>query len=266
MAWREGPIGFDHAVDFYDETRGLSPEASRATTDLLAFQLRDCKRVLEVGIGTGLMALPLVKHGFHVDGIDLSEPMLQRLREKISGSPISIAVADATRLPFRTGSVEGAYLRHVLHLIPDWRAAVAELVRVVRPGGRILVSITDYTGLYEEVQKRFRLEAGGLPEAVGLQPDDPGSLIAAMSKLGARGHRLPPIRGSRALTLNQFLEHIERGHYTWTWPATEAERRGASRRVRAWLARRFGDLDRPVEPEYTVEWWAFDLSQQPSKG
>ncbi len=260
MAGRERPIVFDHAVDFYDETRGLSPEASRATTDLLASQLRDCQRVLEVGIGTGLMALPLAKHGFHVDGVDLSEPMLQRLREKISGSGISLAVADATRLPFRTGSVEGAYLRHVLHLIPDWRTAVAEVIRVVRPGGRILVSITDYTGLYEEVQKRFLREAGDLPAAVGLQPDDPGSLTAAMSKLGARGHRLPPVRGRRALTLNQFLEHIDRGHYTWTWSATEAERRGASRRVRAWLDRRFGDLDRPVEPEYTVEWWAFDLS------
>ena len=260
MAGREGPIGFDDAVDFYDETRGLSPEASRATTDLLAFELRDCKRVLEVGIGTGLMALPLVEHGFHVDGVDLSEPMLQRLREKISGSRISLAVADATRLPLRTGSVEGAYLRHVLHLISDWRTAVAELVRVVRPGGRILVSITDYTGLYEEVQKRFLLEAGDLPEAVGLRPDDPGSLIGALSELGARGRRLPPIRGRRDLTLSQFLEHIEQGHYSWTWPATEAERRAASRRVRAWLDRRFGDLDRPVEPEYTIEWWAFDLS------
>ena len=208
----------------------------------------------------------LVEHGFHVDGVDLSEPMLQRLREKISGSRISLAVADATRLPFRTGSVEGAYLRHVLHLIPDWRTALAELVRVVRPGGRVLVSITDYTGLYEEVQKRFLLEAGDLPEAVGLQPDDPGSLMGAMSKLGARCHQLPPIRGRRALTLNQFLEHIEQGHYTWTWPVPEAERRGASRRVRAWLDRRFGDLDRPVEPEYTIEWWAFDLAQKPIVG
>jgi len=253
-------MGFDDAVGFYDETRGLSVEASRATTDLLASQLRDCRRVLEVGIGTGLMALPLVKCGFRVDGIDVSEPMLQRLREKFSGSRIGLAVADATRLPFRTGSVEGAYLRHVLHLIPDWRSAVAEVVRVVRPGGRVLVSITDYTGLYEEVQQRFLREAGGLPSALGLQPDDPEALMAAMSQLGAHGHPLPPVRGRRTLTLNQFLEHIEQGHYSWTWAVSEAERRSASRRVRAWLDLRFADLDRPVEPEYVIEWWSFDLA------
>ncbi len=267
MAWREGPIGFDRAVEFYDETRGLSLEASRATTDLLVSQLRDCEHVLEVGIGTGLIALPLVNHGFRVDGIDLSEPMLRRLKEKkISGSRMGLALADATRLPFRSGSVDGAYLRHVLHLIPDWRSAVAEVVRVVRPGGRVLVSITDYSGLYEEVQQRFLREAGDLPSAVGLLPDDPESLLAAMIELGARGRRLPPVRGSRALTLNQFLGHIEQGHYSWTWPASASERRSASRVLRAWLNRRFADLDRPVESEYTIEWWAFDLSQAPTEG
>ena len=210
------------------------------------------------------MALPLVKRGFHVDGIDLSEPMLQRLREKFSGSPISLAVADATasRSARDRG---GAYLRHVLHLIPDWRtrspSSSASSVPVVGSS-----SASPTTRVCTKRCRSASVSRLGLARAVGLQPDDPGSLMAAMSTLGARGHRLPPIRGSRALTLNQFLEHIEQGHYTWTWPATEAERRGASRRVRAWLARRFGDLDRSVEPEYTVEWWAFDLSHKPIVG
>jgi SAM-dependent methyltransferase len=263
LAGHEVPIAFDHAVDFYDDTRGLSRQVSKATIDLLASQMRGCHRVLEVGVGTGLLALPLAERGFRVDGVDLSEPMLRRLREKKPASRIGLAVSDATSLPFRSVAFDGAYLRHVLHLIPDWRAAIAEVVRVVRPGGRFLTSITDYSGLYEEVQQRFLHEAGDLSLAVGLAPNDPESLATAMAALGAQGRRLPPIRGRRSLTLSRFLHHIERGHYTWTWAASERERLHAVRRLRSWLHRRFGDLDRPVEPEYLVEWWAFDLPDEP---
>lgn len=257
-----GPSAFDHTVDFYDETRGLSRDASRATIDLLSTWMRGYRRVLEVGVGTGLLALPLAERGFRVDGIDLSEPMLQRLRDKRPVSRIGLAVSDATRLPFRSDSFDGAYLRHVLHLIPDWQAALSEVVRVVCPGGRLLASITDYSGLYEEVQQRFLLEAGDLPLAVGLPPNDAGSLVRSMTDLGARGRQLPPVRGRRVLTLNRFLHHIERGHYTWTWPASEHERLHAVRRLRSWLHQRFGDLDRAVEPQYFVEWWAFDLPHE----
>src|SRR5712692_9676783 len=107
-----GSVGFDHAVDYYDETRGLSPEASRATTELLASEFRRCERLLEIGVGTGLLALPLLQRGFRVDGIDLSAPMIQRLREKAGAAALlGLATADATRLPFRGDSFDGAFMR-----------------------------------------------------------------------------------------------------------------------------------------------------------
>jgi SAM-dependent methyltransferase len=168
-------------------------------------------------------------------------------------------VADATQLPFRDEVFDGAFMRHVLHLVPGWRQVLAEAVRVVRPGGTLVVSITDYTGLYREIQRRFLLEAGGLPLAVGLRPDDPGSLRRAMRELGTRVRPLPLVRGKRTLTVDRFLTGIEDGHYSWTWPATEERRRLAARKLRALLMRRFGNLGRPVEPQFAAEWWAFDL-------
>jgi len=255
-----GVASFDHAVSFYDETRGLSPAVSRATTDLLAAELAGSRRLLEVGVGTGLIALPLVERGFWVDGVDLSVPMLARARTKsTSDDRFRLLAADATRLPFRQATYDGAFMRHVLHLIPMWRRALREVVRVVRPGGTVLVSTTDYTGLYRAVQERFLDEAGGLPLAVGIRPDDHGSLWAAMSSHGARRRRLPTIHGRRSLTIRRFIAHIEQGHYTWTWSADEERRLHAARRVREWLGRRYGDLDRPVEPRYEITWWAFDL-------
>jgi ubiquinone/menaquinone biosynthesis C-methylase UbiE len=254
-------VAFDDAADYYDETKSLPPDALAATIDLLASELGGSARVLDVGVGTGLLALPLVARGLHVDGVDLSAPMLRRATAKAPpATRVGLTVADATKLPFRDDAFEGAFMRHILHLVPGWRQVLAEAVRVVRPGGTLVVSITDYTGLYREIQGRFLLEAGGLPLAVGLRPDDPGSLRRAMTRLGAQARPLPVVRGRRTLTVDRFLTGIEDGHYSWTWPATDERRRQAARKLRAWLVRRFGNLGRPVEPQFAAEWWAFDLA------
>jgi ubiquinone/menaquinone biosynthesis C-methylase UbiE len=252
-------IAFDDAADYYDETKSLPPDALAATGDLLASELGASARVLDIGIGTGMLAMQLVERGLVVEGVDLSVPMLRRATAKAARRRVGLTVGDATQLPFRDGAFEGAFMRHVLHLVPGWRQVLAEAVRVVRPGGKLIVSITDYTGLYREIQGRFLMEAGGLPLAVGLRPDDPGSLRRAMSALGAQVRPLPVVRGRRTLTVDGFLACIEAGQYSWTWQATDERRLQAARKLRAWLARRFGDLARPVEPQFAVEWWAFDL-------
>ena len=259
----EGPqtsIAFDDAAGYYDETKALSPDALAATIDMLAGEFGDAGRVLEVGVGTGLLALPLAQRGIRVDGIDLSAPMLHRAIAKSSASAsVGLTVADATRLPFADHAFGGAFIRHVLHLVPNWRQVLSEAVRVIRPGGTLVVSITDYTGLYHEIQERFLEEAGGLQLAVGLRPDDTASLRRAMTRLGAETRALPVVRGFRTMTVEGFLTGIEDGQYSWTWAASDARRRLAARTLRTWLVQRFGNLGRPVEPEFSAEWWAFDL-------
>ncbi|MEO8424185.1 MAG: class I SAM-dependent methyltransferase [Actinomycetota bacterium] len=253
----------DDAAECYDETKALPPDALAVTIDLLERELGGSSRVLEVGVGTGLLAIPLVERGLSVEGVDLSVPMLRRAAAKAQpGTRIGLAVADATQLPFRDDAFDGAFIRHVLHLVPGWRQVLSEAVRTVRPGGTFVVSITDYTGLYQEIQRRFLIEAGGLPLAVGLRPDDPGSLRRAMTKLGAKARRLPVVRGRRTLTVERFLTGIEDGHFSWTWSANEERRRLAASELRAWLVRRFGNLARPVEPQFAAEWWAFDLPER----
>ena len=68
-----------------------------------------------------------------------SRPMLAKLLAKAGGAPpFPLVEGDTTRMPFADDPFGGAYLRWVLVLVPDWSAAVAEIVRVVEPGGRIL--------------------------------------------------------------------------------------------------------------------------------
>ena len=121
------------------------------------------------------------------------------------------------------------------------------------------MSITDYTGLYRTLQERFLQEAGDLPIAVGLRPDDPESLGREMEARGATGRVLAAVRGRRTLTISAFLRNMGRGVYTWTWAAPASTRRHAVRQVRRWARRHIGRLDRPVEPEFEIEWRAFSM-------
>jgi ubiquinone/menaquinone biosynthesis C-methylase UbiE len=134
-------IVFDERrAESYDRTRALSPETMAQLVDLLCAELRERGWCLEVGVGTGRISLPLAQAGIKVVGIDLSKPMLRKLLDnRGEADEPSIGLADAMALPFRDGTFGAAIACHVLHLIPRWRSAILELVRVLKPGGVILV-------------------------------------------------------------------------------------------------------------------------------
>lgn len=75
-------IVFDWAAEIYDSTRTLSPEPFGRVIEILAGELRGRGGVLEIGVGTGRIALPLVDRGIRIWGVDLSRKMIDKLLEK----------------------------------------------------------------------------------------------------------------------------------------------------------------------------------------
>jgi len=252
-------IAFDRAAEFYDRTRSLLPEAERATVELLRTELAERGRCLEVGVGTGLISLPLHEAGVPMVGLDLSPPMLAKLVEKAGGGiPFPLVVADATRMPFRDDAFGAAVVRWVFHLVPEWRRLVEELVGLIGPGGTALVNLGGFKDTWGIVDRFLEL-AGGVAFAVGLDPRDAETLDREFERHEARVRLLPPIGTHDDTTVGQFLDEMDAGMHSWTWRVPDEVRRRVGPQLRTWAEERFGSLERPVEPDLQILWRAYDL-------
>jgi len=129
----------------FDVQRGLPKPAVAALANLIDDLAGDARlRVIEPGIGTGRVAIAALAGGHQVAGVDRSRAMLSELQAKLSRvrePPLraSLIRGDALALPFADGTFDLAVLASVLYLIHDWRAALDEVGRVVRPGGNVLL-------------------------------------------------------------------------------------------------------------------------------
>jgi len=253
-------VRFDRAADFYDTTRAISAEAMAATIDLLASELDGRGRALEVGVGTGLLALPLHEAGVSLAGLDLTPAMMAKLVEKAGGaSPFPLIQGDATRMPFADGTFAGGYMRWVLHLIPNWPDALDETVRVIAHGGVLIISLGAYDEPSTQIRRRFTELTGVGSDPVGLTWGQDEVLDAHMETLGATLRLLPAIPEEAEETLGEFLDAIEEGRWSWTWNASEDARREAVREMRPWVEERYGPLDSVHRTELRTVWRAYDL-------
>jgi phosphatidylethanolamine/phosphatidyl-N-methylethanolamine N-methyltransferase len=99
-------------------------------------------RVLEVGVGTGI-SLPDYGRTTRLYGVDISEPMLRKARERVTELKLTnvegLSVMDAADLSFPDGSFDVVVAQYVITTVPEPEAALDEFARVLRPGGEIVL-------------------------------------------------------------------------------------------------------------------------------
>jgi phosphatidylethanolamine/phosphatidyl-N-methylethanolamine N-methyltransferase len=103
--------------------------------------IRPGQRVLEVGVGTGL-SLPYYPRESHVTGIDISEAMLDRAREReeaLGHSDIDLRLMDARELTYPDATFDHVLAPYVISVVPEPRKVMAEIRRVCKPGGTVVV-------------------------------------------------------------------------------------------------------------------------------
>ena len=124
----------------YDQTFGKAFNQSREFA-VRGLPLVPNDEVLEVGVGTGI-ALPLYPAHCKITGIDLSEGMLKVAQERINEhrlNHVTLQRMDAGQMDFADNSFDLVMAAYVVTAVPDYRKVVSEMIRVCRPGGRIVM-------------------------------------------------------------------------------------------------------------------------------
>jgi SAM-dependent methyltransferase len=102
-------------------------------------------RVLDVGMGGGRLCAALAEHGWEASGVDPSEAMVELARSRLPGAKLMVGRAES--LPFPDGGFDAVAALGSLEYAADLEAALREIARVLRPGGRAVLSWPNFRGL-----------------------------------------------------------------------------------------------------------------------
>jgi SAM-dependent methyltransferase len=143
--WERTPCGSwdatapEGTAEYYAQIERRRYELEPFIHDFARFGETRGKRVLEIGVGLGTDHVQFARAGAELSGVDLTDKGVALVRRRLELEDLSseLQVADAERLPFEDGAFDVVYSWGVLHHTPDTPRAVAEAVRVLRPGGRL---------------------------------------------------------------------------------------------------------------------------------
>ncbi len=256
-------ISFDRAAEYYDETRGYPPEVAAAIGDAIFAEVGagPDTRFLEIGVGTGRIALPVAARGGIYTGVDISQRMMERLRDKLAelerrtghAPRISLYEADMLSLPFADHSFDVVIAAHVFHLVADPLRAAQEALRVLQPAGVLLIC-GDVT--VENTSQDSLTVRGHWREIVGeLYGRVPNSREAAtrvlehlrLSDSTMRVDDARPVRWDFTVTPLEELEMIRRRLWSDTWRLPDQVYAVCFDRLTEWCANTYGD--RMHEPQ-----------------
>lgn len=131
---------YSNYAGVYDQIFGKIFHESRESA-VRRLNVTSGERILEVGVGTGL-SLPLYPRHCKVVGIDLSAGMLEKARERTRThrlENVELLRMDAGRMEFQDDSFDTVMAAYVVTAVPDYRKVITEMIRVCRPGGRIIM-------------------------------------------------------------------------------------------------------------------------------
>ena len=184
----------------YDRLRAHPPEVAGQIATAMASAVHPKGEepvFLELGVGTGRIALPLIARGYRYIALDADAAMLEVFRQKIAGvdRKVQVVQADARAIPLPDESVHGVIVVHLWHLVPDWPKVLAEAIRVLKPLGdrgtlvesqRLLAQVLLGQGRLDDAE-RFALELERLRMCGGHQSLHT-SRSSARSATGSAAH------------------------------------------------------------------------------
>jgi ubiquinone/menaquinone biosynthesis C-methylase UbiE len=242
---------FDRVAHCYDETRVIPPEVGATVASAIRAVLprgTAPPSLLEVGIGTGRIAVPLADAGVDVVGIDIAPAMLARLRSRRPGLPVLRAAAD--RLPFTARAFDAVLFVHVLHLLPDAAAALRAARVATRTGGVLLYGREEFPDApLEPVARTMRELAVELAGVAGdlRSPREraSGAFAAAAREARIETREVVVAHWPVRMTGRGLVDSIARKVWSSTWDIPDGVMPELIHRLTPAVVDLVGDLDRP---------------------
>lgn len=254
-------IVFDRAVEYYDQTRGLPAAGHTALIETLVREagIHESSRVLEIGVGTGRVAISVAEHVQRMFGIDLSVEMMSKLRLKLANThlQIDIAQANALRLPFASETFDAAYAVHVYHLVANWTSALWDAQRVLKRGGRLIVSFHKRDENSPNMVLRQKMRE--LAKEYGVDTRRPG----AQSEEEIYNEIIKWDASPRIVEFNvwqddenvaEILEELDKQIFSETWMIPRAVMDKIMPRLREWAKANYGDPAPLIRAAYESRW------------
>lgn len=212
-------INFDRAADYYDTTRGFPPGIDDKVMDFVAraAALQNSARLLEIGVGTGRIALPLSRHVGAICGVDISRGMMARLRERQRGEPVFPIQGDASALPFPGRSFDAVVIVHVLHLVADAGRVLGEAARVLKARGQLIHCFHNH----ENEPRMQALADAWRAHAPGNLHTNYKQVQQSLDEAGWRPVQETDYRYPLPTTPGEFVERISKRQWSSTWQFDE---------------------------------------------
>ena len=146
---RQAREAFNDRAEHYALEREQLPYFQAQLEIVLSMLSEERGRILDIGCAAGGEIPILQSRGFSVVGIDLSPEMLRFAQRRFATTrDVVFCRADIERLPFASGSMDDLVCLGVLEYLPDYSAALAEISRVLRPGGLAVLALPTRISLY----------------------------------------------------------------------------------------------------------------------
>ena len=208
-------LSFERVAAEYEATRPMPSVIAERVARRCVRGLPPSAWFLDAGTGTGRIGRALATQHKRTVGIDISPAMLSK------AVGLHRVLADLRALPFPDGAFAGVLGVHVLHLMPEWKATLAELWRVVMPGGTLVLGFeerdpTVTRELYQSLARERGIEMG---RAGGTQAE----ILAQLKVLGGEVALTRPtdLAWSSATTVLQTLQALEKRLYSALWEIDE---------------------------------------------
>jgi SAM-dependent methyltransferase len=253
-------VDFSGNAKVYDRRHGAVLAEDVVQRLAAAGAIRSGTNVLDIGAGTGRVAIGLAELGCNVVALEPAPGMVETLRTKVGALPIRLIAGEGARLPFSPGQFDVVVIARLLYLTADWRGVLREAHRVLGVGGRLLHEWGN--GKADEEWVQIREKARTLFEEAGVRsPFHPGvrserEVDDDLEILGFTRSADLPIGPGPTLTLAEFLGRLIDGELSYIWNVPETVREQCLPLLKAWSEQRF-DLGRSISMPRELTWTVY---------